>query len=236
MSYSETIKKMEESTYLISMVSIDEIIRFGHSIGLNGESNVLDLCCGYGTVLKVWHEVFGIRGTGVDIWHDAISKGKERLIASGIDKVKLVEADVLQYNDLQKYDVVICSETFDSVENTLVLGEKFLKPNGVLAYHKVYAKIPNPPQELLDFEGQVLPLEELNRKFRELGYYITHMASDSTGDWERYITGCARRDIGRLRSNPNDDELKKWIDKWYRMYFDYRRPYQGQALFGLEKL
>lgn len=236
MDYHETIKKLEDSKYLISMVSVDEIIRFGYSIGLNEESKVLDLCCGYGTILKIWHEAFGISGIGVDLCHEFVSKGQTRLIESGIEKVKLIEADVLQYNDLQKYDVVICSETFGSIENTFVLGEKFLKPHGVLAYQKVYSKIPNPPQELLDFDGEVLPLEELSRKFNKLGYFITHMASDSTGDWERYITWSARRDINRLRSNPIDDELKKWIDKWYRMYFDYRRPYEGQALFGLEKL
>jgi len=30
--------------------------------------------------------------------------------------------------------------------------------------------------------------------------------------------------------------LKEWIDKWYNMYFDYRRQYEGQALFGLQRI
>jgi hypothetical protein len=88
----------------------------------------------------------------------------------------------------------------------------------------------------VDFDEEVLPLNELNAIFNGLGYYVTHMASDTTSDWERYITWSARRDIARLRADPNDAQLKDWIDKWYRMYFEYRRPYEGQALFGLEKL
>jgi ubiquinone/menaquinone biosynthesis C-methylase UbiE len=237
MNYQNILYRCEESKHLISMVSVDEIIRFGYSMGLNEQSKVLDLCCGYGTVLKIWNEAFSISGVGVDLCDEFISKGKERLKEAGIDNIKLIIADVLKYNDSDKYDVVICSETFlDTIQNELAYGEKFLKPQGVLAYHKVYSKVPNPPQELVDFDIEVLPLSELNREFNRLGYYITHMASDTDSEWERYITRDVRRDINKLRSNPCDEKTKAWIDKWYRMYFDYRRPYEGQALFGLEKL
>lgn len=236
MHYQDALEKIIDAAHLISMVSVDEIIRFGYSCGLHGQSKVLDLCCGYGTVLKIWREAFGISGVGIDHYDEFIAKGRERLVAAGIDNVTLICDDVLRYTDATKYDVVICSETFDSIKDTLALGEKFLKPKGILAYQKVYAKVPNPPQALIDFEGEVLPLSELNAIFNASGYYITHLASDTNGDWERYITWSAKREIERLRANPNDENLKAWIEKWYRMYFDYRRPYQGQALFGLEKV
>lgn len=29
---------------------------------------MLDLCCGYGEMLKIWYEAFGIQGIGVDIY------------------------------------------------------------------------------------------------------------------------------------------------------------------------
>ncbi len=235
-AYHETVKKLEESRYLISMVSVDELLRFGHAVGLNEQSHVLDLCCGYGTVLKIWHEAFGIRGVGVDLSHEFLSTGRQRLANAGIEAITLQEADVRHYADEQQYDVVICSETVDSIEYTLALGEKFLKSQGVLAYQKVYSRVPNPPQALLDFEGEVLPLDELHQEFRKLGYMLTYMASDSASEWERYITWDARRNIAKLRQNPKDIELEQWVETWYRMYFNYRRPYQGQALFGLEKV
>ena len=236
MKYHDIIKKCEESSYLIGMLSLDDIIRFGYSIGLNEESKVLDQCCGYGEILKIWNEAFGISGTGVDICNEFISAGKKRLSESGISKIRLIEGNVLSYFDDEKYDVVICSETFNTIEYTLRMGEKYLKESGILVYHKVYSKVPDPPQELLDFEGEVLPLQELNKEFNRLGYYITNMASDSVSDWERYIMWSARRNIEAYRKNTADTAAKEWMDKWYRMYFDYRRPYQGQALFGLEKI
>lgn len=236
MDYQSILKKCEESAHFISMVSIDDLIRFGYSVGLNENSRVLDLCCGYGTLLKIWSETFGISGVGVNLNSYYIDVGKKRLDEVGIDKINLICGDVTKYSDSSKYDIVICSETIDSIEYTLALGEKFLKDKGILAYERVYSKIDNPPKELDEFDGGVYSLPELNRIFNNLGYYITHMASSTDSEWERYITWSARRDIGGLRKNPDNEKLKQWIDKWYRMYFEYRRPYEGQALFGLERL
>lgn len=66
--------------------------------------------------------------------------------------------------------MVICSETFDSIENTFEMGEKYLRKGGVLAYHKVYTKTPNSPKEWIKYEGPLLTLSELNLKFNSLGY------------------------------------------------------------------
>lgn len=51
MNYTETLKKIEDENYLIGMNSVEDILRFGYSLGLNESSKVLDLCCGYGTLL-----------------------------------------------------------------------------------------------------------------------------------------------------------------------------------------
>jgi len=241
MNYQNILKNLEDNAHLISMVPVDEILRFGYEIGLNENSKVLDLCCGYGTVLKVWNEAFGIFGVGVDHSEHYLTVGKERLKQASVEKVMLILDDVTAYKDNEKYDVVICSETIDTIQNTLALGEKFLKKEGLLAYQKLYSKVQNPPQELVDFDEEVLTLSELNRIFNELGFYMTCMASDTNGMWEHYVVNWSgKRDINMLRQNSNDEKygekLIQWIDKWYRMYFDYRRPYEGQALFGLERL
>ena len=51
--YKDYLKTIEDNEYLISMVPIDQILRFGYEADLNESKKVLDLCCGYGTVLKV---------------------------------------------------------------------------------------------------------------------------------------------------------------------------------------
>jgi ubiquinone/menaquinone biosynthesis C-methylase UbiE len=236
MNYKNILKQLEDNKHLISMVPVIEILRFGNEIGLNENSKVLDLCCGYGTVLKIWNEAFGISGIGVDLNDHFISIGKERIKQAGIEKVSLICEDVTIYTDAEEYDVVICSETIKTIQNTLALGEKFLKKGGILAYQKLYSKVQNPPQELVDFDEEVLPLSELNNIFNSLGFYMTCMASDTNSMWEHYVINWSgKRDINMLRQNPNDENLKQWIDRWYRIYFEYRRQYEGQALFGLER-
>lgn len=228
---------LEDNGYLISMVPVEELLRFGWEIGLDENSRVLDLCCGYGTLLKVWSETFGISGVGVDRNQEFLTIGEERLKKSGAGRVELVRGDVTVYQDERKYDVVVCSETLGSIPETLSLGERFLKPGGLLAYQKLYAKTENPPQELIDFDGEVLSLSELNDIFNGLGYYITSMASDSAGMWEKYVFNWSgRRDLLQLAENREDKALENRVRKWHNMYFKYRRQYEGQALFGLKRV
>lgn len=44
---------VKENNYLIGMTPYNSIIEAGHILGLNSSSNVLDLCCGYGEMLKI---------------------------------------------------------------------------------------------------------------------------------------------------------------------------------------
>ena len=213
--YKDYIKTIEDNEYLISMVPVDQILRFGYEAGLNESSRVLDLCCGYGTVLKIFSEAFGITCVGVDRDESFISIGKRRLKEAGIEKVSLICDDVTEYMDDEKYDMVIMSETIGSIADTLRLGEKFLEEDGILAYQKLYSKVKNPPKELIEFDGEVLPLSTLNHIFNENGYFLIA--------------------IERLKRDPSDTALREWIDKWYEMYFDYRREFEGQALFGLQR-
>jgi len=243
-NYAMELKKIEDNKHLIGMVSVDEILRFGYEVGLNENSRVLELTYGYGTISKVWSEAFGISGVVVERHPDFAAKGRERLKQAGVDdKVKIVCEDWHKYIDDEKYDLVICThgiavpsgKSSECIKNTFCLGEKFLKDGGVLAFIGTYSKIPNPPQELMDFEGELLILSELNCIFRELGYCLISMAGDTNAMWEHYAVnwhGGAKEAVKALRKDINDD----WVNKWERMYFDYRRPYQGQALFGLEKL
>jgi len=243
-SYSTELKKIDDNKHLIGMVSVDELLRFGYEVGLNENSKVLDLTYGYGTILKVWSEAFGISGVVVEKSQQFAAKGRERLEKSGVgDKIKIVCEDKRNYTDTEKYDLVICTvgvhvpsgKSLEFIKDSFSLGEKFLKDGGMLAYIGTYSKIPNPPQELMDFEGELLILSEINRIFRKLGYCLISMAGDTNAMWEHYAVnwhGGAKKAVEALRKDVNDD----WVNKWERMYFDYRRPYQGEALFGLVKL
>lgn len=96
MDYHHSLNLIKESQFLISMTPVRGILEIGFSSGMNRSSTVLDLCCGYGEMLKIWHDAFGIRGIGVDICGEFIRQGQKRLAEYGITDVTLIESDIFQ--------------------------------------------------------------------------------------------------------------------------------------------
>jgi SAM-dependent methyltransferase len=240
MDYSKIISACEERKHLVSMVPIERIIELGYNIGLGADTTALDLCCGFGTMLKIWSEAFGISGTGVDREPEFIKIGKARLTS---ERVTLICDDVLRYSSAVRFGVVLCTELSDGIDGTFSnLGdsisflERYAEPNGTLIFGKAFSKIENPPQELVEFEGELPTLGELNRDIRALGYHFTAMATDTHAEWERHITSNARAAIQHLRERPDDADFAAWDDKWYRIYFEQRRRYEGWGLFAIEKI
>jgi len=219
------------------MVSIERIIELGYNINLNKNKTVLDLCCGYGEMLKLWSEAFEIKGTGVDRVSEYIAIGKSRV---NPELVTLICMDVLKYNTTEKFDVVLCTELssglFKNFDEGINFLEKFVKPGGTLVFGKLYSKIENPPQELIEFDGELPTLVEIWEKIKQKGYHFTAMASDSPAEWERYIMWKAKDAIEYFRCHPEDKKFAEWDDKWYRIYFEYRRLYEGWGLFAIEKI
>ena len=137
----------------------------------------------------------------------------------------------------EKFDYVCLSgEDFGGFQGTIELLEKYVKPNGKLIIGTRYSKVDNPPQELIEFEGETLSLIEINRIVRSKDYYITSMAADTLAEWERYIMWSAKRHLNDLRKSPENQLLREWCDKWYDMYFNYRRPYEGYVTMVIEKI
>lgn len=219
------------------MTPIERIAEIGYSAGMTDNSTVLDLCCGYGEMLKIWHEAFNIKGIGIDICGEFIQAGTKRIAESNISNITLIEADVFKWHTDEKFDYVCLSgEDFGGFQNKIELLEKFVRPNGKLIIGTRYSKVEIPPKELVEFEGETLPLTEINRIVRSKGYYITAMATDTQAEWERYIMWSAKRHLNDLRKTPENQLHGEWRDKWYDMYFNYRRPYEGYVTVVIEKL
>jgi SAM-dependent methyltransferase len=237
MDYANLLKTLDDEKYLINMVSVEDIIRLGASLGLNKTSRVLDLCCGYGTMLKIWRDVFGISGVGIDRDSSFIEAGSKRLPD---DAIRLVCGDVLLHSSDVLYDVVVCTELSTGLFNTFHDGisflEQFLKPSGILVFGKLFSEIQAPPKELVDFDGRLPTLNEIYDEVRQSGYFITSLVSGDRASWERYVTRDSKISLSKMRQNPDDISLASWAEKWQRMYFTYRRHYESWGLFGVEKL
>jgi SAM-dependent methyltransferase len=105
-------------------------------LGLFGvkKLEILDLGCGVGTIdfylAKKGHAV-----TGIDISADAIKVCQEVKEQFRFDETEFHQGDVQKTQFLKKYDLVICSEVIEHVEDDTGLLEsiyQLLKPGGML--------------------------------------------------------------------------------------------------------
>ena len=195
MDYTHILRACEERNHLISMVSLEHIVELGYAIGLNENSRVLDLSCGYGTMLKIWNEAFGIRGVGIDRETEFIETGMKRMANS---RIRLIAADMFDYNEYEQFDLVVCTELslgadghdtpFQSLRDGIHYLERFAIPGGKLIFGRLFSKIANPPKELTDFDGTLPALGEIYEDVKNSGYFITAMATGTDAEWERYVT------------------------------------------------
>jgi SAM-dependent methyltransferase len=236
MDYKAIINDIENSQHLISMTPIKGVVEIGYTTGMNSNSSVLDLCCGYGEMLKIWHEAFGIKGTGIDIFPEFINEGEKRIKAAEIKDISLICADVLTWVTDKKYDFAcLCGEELGGIESTIHLLEKYIKPDGKLIIGTRYSRVDNPPAELIEFEGETLSLKNIYNIFYVNGYFITSMSTDTQNEWERYIMWSARRNLAAHKSDPENPGRLQWCKKWYETYFKFRRDYEGYGTFLIEK-
>ena len=160
MNPTKNLTGCDTNRHLISMTTPDRLIQLGLNLGFCEDTGILDLCCGYGEMLKLWNDVFGIRGTGVDICPAFIEHGRQR--RQNPERVKLLCADALHYADDEKYDVVCCTEFFGDIKDiagTIAFLEKYAKPNGKLIFGRMYSKpsIRRSPLPTLTVKSKRLP-------------------------------------------------------------------------------
>jgi cyclopropane fatty-acyl-phospholipid synthase-like methyltransferase len=236
------LERIEDSNYLISMTPLEKIIEMGYALGFNENTKVLDLCCGYGTMLKVLNQIYKIKGKGIDLTKEFIEVGNERLKKAGIPNDIVLECGDINNCKETGYDAVILTESYHygSIENTLKELNKFIKPNG----KKIIGMLTSPedkiPQELMDFDGGNLYTEaEVYDIFLKSGYVISYIARSTQSQWDKYFTWDSKRTVANIRNAKNDEEKnrsEKWLRKWYTMYSKYRIKYEQWCLYAVEKI
>jgi cyclopropane fatty-acyl-phospholipid synthase-like methyltransferase len=236
------IEKIIDSNHLISMTPVEKIIELGYILKLNENTKVLDLCCGYGTMLKILCQAYKIHGKGIDIEKEFINVGNETLKKEGVSEKIILECNDIKNCKEGDYDVVITTEPyiFGDIENAIYELEKYIKPDGKIVIGTLISSEEVIPQELIDFDGNNLHTEmEVYDIILKNNYAISYIGRSTQGEWDKYFTWSSRRIVEGIRNAKTVDEKnkqKEWLEKWYKMYAKYRIKYEKWCLFGIEKI
>jgi cyclopropane fatty-acyl-phospholipid synthase-like methyltransferase len=242
MFVNDIIEKIDQSCHLISMAPVEKIIELGCILEFNENTKILDLCCGYGEMLKILCQVYKINGKGIDISKEFIDKGNERIEKAGLnEKIKLECGDIKNCTE-NGFDAVILTEPyiFGGIENSIKQLEKFIRPDGKIIIGTLIASEKELPKELIEFDGNNLYTElDVYEILLRNKYSISYIGRSTQGEWDKYFTWSSRRivkDYESAKNNEEKEKQKEWLYKWYRMYAKYRIKYEEWCLFAVEKI
>ncbi|HEV7682518.1 MAG TPA: methyltransferase domain-containing protein [Pyrinomonadaceae bacterium] len=114
----------------------------GAYVGLGPEHNVLELGSGMGDACEYVASHFGCRVTGVEMSPQQVERARERHPDSHSRGFDFVEADMLQWEPSERYDVVYFGDMLGVAQDRRALLERihrWLRPGGALTITDIVA-------------------------------------------------------------------------------------------------
>lgn len=151
-------------------------------------SKILDIGCGVGT-LAFYLASKGFSVTGIDVSSRAIQIAKIYLDKSGLKKVKFSEGDVQKVKLNTKYDLIVCTEVIEHLENDDKMLEtifSLLNHNGKLLLSTPSLNAPLFKIGLLrNFDREVghlrrYKMEDLIHKLQHHGFRILNQSNNES--------------------------------------------------------
>ncbi|ABN07875.1 Methyltransferase type 11 [Methanocorpusculum labreanum Z] len=213
MDDDEIGKRTQSNLKIMNPVSETKLILAGNYAGLKPGMSVLDIGCGNGTLLNLWHKEFGVSGTGIELQKESASRARNLLQGTGIT---VIEGDAAAYIPDESFDVVSVFGTafiFGGAEAALQHLAGHVKEGGCLVIgDRVWKKTMVPPEFAREWP-EVPTAFELTSTARELGFTLTGMISASSDDWDRYESA-----VWQNAASENMDEYLRHIQDEYLAY------------------
>ena len=235
----------ETNLRILNPFSQEKFDLVGELIGLDVNTNILDMACGKAEMLCQWGQRYGIRGTGIDISQVFLQAAQERIDAFGLSQqITLVQGDAGEYVDTtQSYDIVSCiGATWigGGLIGTLKHMLQSKKPGkGYLLVGEPFWHSPPTPEMCADMEiaaDDFVDLVGTMRRFESLGLRLVEMVLANQDTWDRYEASHWMAIDNYLRDNPDypkAETLRKWMLNYQRQYLEYQREMFGWGVFVL---
>ena len=100
----------ERHTELVNPISAEKLLRIGQVMGLQPGQRVIDFGCGFGEMLRLWGEAYGVNGVGIDVRARACERARHKFSRIGWqDRFEIVQARGEEYAFAPaSYEVAAC--------------------------------------------------------------------------------------------------------------------------------
>ena len=244
MDFFDLVNISERDMELINPSTPEKILTVGRSLALRAGCRVVDFGCGYGELLALWTEHFGISGVGIDVREHACERARNKMIERGFaDRVQIVCANAAEYLfEKQVFDVAACvgaSFIWNGYRPTIRAMREAIHATGRLVIGEPYWATRHVPPVYVRQEPRVHAEHELLRIAREEGYDFEYVVRASHDDWDGYEASNWRGLVRWMADNPDHEERQEVIDHLHRIqdeYLRYEREFLGWAIYVLNPI
>jgi len=241
MEFFEIKNISERFIDLINPSSPEKMIKIGEILRLHPESRVIDFGCGFGEVLALWGEHFGISGVGVDIREYACQRARQRLAMANLDeRIEIICANVAKYSpDQHAFDVATCtgaSFIWDNFDGALRALSTAVRKEGKIVIGEPYWLSDEIPPEYRQRMKEVHSEYELLQRIRKQGFELEYLVRASIDDWDRYEAGNWHGMVRWIEENPHHPDREVVVEHLRQSqdeYLHYGRQYLGWAVYVL---
>jgi len=224
----------------------EKLLGVGEILEIDQNGRVIDFGCGYGEVLALWAERFGISGVGIDIREHACDRARSKMKERGLaERIEIVCANGREYPFKENtFDVALCigaSFIWGGYRPTIQAMKKAIHTEGKLVIGEVYWLKGNVP---LEYVNSTAPPDtkyeyELLQVANEEGFDLEYVVRASNDDWDRYSAGNWHGLIRWIDENLDHPERQEVIDHLHKIqdeYLRYEREYLGWAMYVLNPM
>lgn len=226
---------------LVNPSSPEKVLAIGRVLGLRPGQPVIDFGCGYGEMLALWAEHYGIQGIGIDIRPHACERARRKMQERGFaDRIQIICMNAANYPfEAHAFDVAAClgaSFIWNGFQPTLRRLRDALRLGGRIVIGEPYWRASNVPPEYSRNETAVHTEFELLQLARAEGFDFEYVMRASEADWDRYESDNWYGLLRWIEANPDHPERQQVIDHLHQSqdeYTRYAREYFGWAMYIL---